>query len=245
MGENSKIEWCTHTLNFWIGCTEVSAECDNCYARQLAGRYGWAKWGNDETRRHTSEANRRKAFAWDKKAAIAGERHRVFVNSLSDTLDPFAPQDWRGEIVQTARNTPHLDYLILTKRPQNFTRLLSNRPANIWIGTTVGVKKSLARIKYLQAANASVRFLSIEPLLEDLGDLDLTGIHWVIVGGESGGKKRPFNADWARSIRDQCKEQNVAFFMKQIDKVQPIPNDLMIRQFPATIAAEGGDGNSE
>lgn len=234
MGENSKIEWCHHTLNLWIGCTEVSAECDNCYARTLAGRYGWAKWGNDETRHQTAEANRKQAYKWDRKANALGETQRVFVNSLSDTLDPFAPQEWRDEIVLTAGNTPNLNYLILTKRPQNFAKMLPLVTRNMWAGTTVGVKKSLARIKHLQNADYfAVRFLSVEPLLEDLGELDLNSIHWVIVGGESGTGKRPFNADWARSIRDQCKEHGVAFFMKQMDKVQPIPDDLMIREFPA------------
>jgi protein gp37 len=103
----------------------------------------------------------------------------------------------------------------LTKRPQNFSSLLPNRPDNIWIGTTVGTRKSLARIKYLTAAPAKVRFLSIEPLLEDLGELDLTGIHWVIVGGESGAGARPMHPDWARSIRDQCIAQGVPFLFKQ------------------------------
>lgn len=232
MGENSKIEWTTHTANFWIGCTEVSAECDNCYARTLAVRYGWAKWGNEHPR-HKTKLTQGKLNAWDKKAGLAGERHRVFVNSLSDTCDAKVPQDWRDEIVTSAVSTPNLDYLILTKRPQSLCEMFPMVTGNMWFGTTVGVKKSLRRIDHLRSMDyASIRFLSIEPLLEDLGEIDLTGIDWVIVGGESGTGKRPFNADWARSIRDQCKAQQVPFFMKQMDKIQPIPEDLMIREFP-------------
>lgn len=231
MAENSKIEWCHHTANFWIGCTEVSAECDNCYARILAGRYGWAKWGNDQER-HKTKLTVGKLRSWDKKALVAGERHKVFVNSLSDVCDIYAEQEWRNDIVNAALQTPNLDYLLLTKRPQNYNSMFDCPPRNMWAGTTVGVKKSLSRIKHLRETDFSVKFLSIEPLLEDLGELDLTGIDWVIVGGESGPGKRPFDPDWARSVRDQCKAQNVAFFMKQWDKVREVPEDLQIREFP-------------
>lgn len=232
MGENTKIEWATHTANWWIGCTEVSDECDNCYARILAARYGWAEWGNDKPR-HRTKLGAAKLRSWNLKAKAAGERHRVFVNSLSDVCDPYAEQKWREEIIDAAIPCAFLDFLLLTKRPQNYREMFPVIPSNVWIGTTVGVKKSIARIKHLQAVPATVRFLSVEPLLEDLGELDLTGIHWVIVGFESGTKKRPFNLDYARSIRDRCKEQKVAFFMKQVDKVTPIPDDLMIRELPA------------
>lgn len=231
MGEFSKIEWCHHTANFWIGCTEVSAECDNCYARMLAGRYGWAKWGNDQERRRT-KLTVGKLKSWDRKAALVQERHRVFVNSLSDVCDIYAEQEWRNDIVDASMQTPNLDYLLLTKRPQNYGSMFDLPTRNMWGGTTVGVKTSIARIRHLRNTDFRIKFLSVEPLLEDLGDLDLSGIDWVIVGGESGTKKRPFNCDWARNIRDQCKEQGVAFFMKQVDKVQQIPDDLMIREFP-------------
>ncbi len=231
MAENSKIEWCHHTANVWIGCTEVSPECDNCYARVLAVRYGWAKWGN-EHQRHQTKLTVGKLKSWDKKAQVVGERHRVFVNSLSDVCDSFVDQEWRNSIVDAALQTPNLDYLLLTKRPQNYSSMFDSPPRNMWAGTTVGVKTSVARIKHLRNTDFKIKFLSIEPLLEDLGELNLTGIDWVIVGGESGGGKRPFDCDWARSIRDQCKEEGIAFFMKQVDKVREIPADLMIREFP-------------
>lgn len=231
MGENTKIEWAKHTANFWIGCTEVSAECDNCYARILAGRYGWAKWGNDQPR-HKTKLTLSKLKNWNRKAKEAGEVHRVFVNSLSDVCDPFVDQKWRDEIVDFAIPCAFLNFLLLTKRPQNFNSMFPFVPMNVWGGTTVGVKKSITRIKHLRESAFNVKFLSVEPLLEDLGDLDLTGIDWVIVGFESGQGKRPFNLDYARNLRDQCKEQGVAFFMKQVDKVTPIPEDLMIRELP-------------
>lgn len=232
MAENSKIEWCHHTANFWIGCHEVSPECDNCYARVLSSRYGWAKWGVD-TPRHRTKLTVGKLKTWDKKALEAGERHRVFVNSLSDICDSAVEQEWRNSVVDYALQTPNLDYLLLTKRPANIPAMFGIPPRNFWMGTTVGVKRSLYRIDRLrESQNFTVKFLSCEPLLEDLGTLNLKQINWVIVGGESGGGKRSFNPDWARSIRDQCKEAGVAFFMKQWDKVREIPEDLMIREFP-------------
>src|SRR4051812_20302695 len=107
MAENTKIEWATHTANFWIGCTEVSAECDKCYARSLAQRYGWAKWGNDEPR-HQTKLTIGKLKSWEKKAIAAGERHRVFVNSLSDVCDKFFDQEWRNNIIDAVVQTPGL-----------------------------------------------------------------------------------------------------------------------------------------
>ncbi len=214
MGENSKIQWCHHTANFWIGCTEVSPECDNCYARTLAARYGWAEWGNDKPR-HETKLTIGKLRGWDKKALAAGERHRVFVNSLSDICDAFVDQELRNNVVDAALQCPNLDLLLLTKRPQNYSRMFDCPPRNMWAGTTVGVKKSVARIKHLQDTDFKIKFLSCEPLLEDLGTLDLTGISWVIIGGESGHGARPMMHEWAESLRAQCVAANVPVFFKQ------------------------------
>lgn len=240
MGERTEIAWCDHTLNYWIGCTEVSPECDFCYARILAARYGWAKWGNDQPRRKTADSTVRQMFAWDRKAAKDGVKRKVFINSLSDTFDATAPQEWRDEIVLNAGNTPNLYHLILTKRPHNIEKLMPLKTANMWGGTTVGVNTSKSRIRHLRDSSFAVKFLSVEPLIEDLGELDLTGIHWVIVGGESGHGARPMPVEWARSIRDQCREQGVAFFFKQgsqanwksYNKFEAFPEDLQIREFP-------------
>lgn len=255
MAENSKIEWCHHTANFWIGCTEVSPECDNCYARDLAKRYGWAEWGNDKPRYET-KLTVGKMRSWDKKALAAGERHRVFVNSLSDICDPFADQELRNNVVDAALQTPNLDLLLLTKRPQNYNKMFDLPPSNMWAGTTVGVKTSIARIRHLQEADFRVRFLSCEPLLEDLGTLDLTGIHWVICGGESGSKARPMQTEWAWNLRDQCVAAKVPFFMKQgssanwkdYKNFESFPIPLQLREFPkglSTTASETTDSKTD
>jgi len=214
MGTNTLIEWAHHTGNIWIGCTEVSDECDECYARTLSEWRGWAEWGNDKPR-HETKITLGKFLSWDRAAAATGEKHRVFINSLSDVCDPFAPDAWRQKLIAIAAQTTNLNHLLLTKRPQNFNKMFPAPLPNMWGGTTVGVKKSLSRIKHLQDTPFKVRFLSIEPLLEDLGVIDLDGISWVIVGGESGPKARPMHHAWARSLRDQCLAAGVPFFFKQ------------------------------
>jgi len=238
MGENSKIEWCDHTMNFWIGCTEVSPACDHCYARTLSHRYGWAEWG-DHPRHRTSWANWRKLLGWNREAQRLGRRLKVFANSLSDFLDNQVQQEWRDEAGAMILACDHLDLLILTKRPQLAVKLApaswrSTWPENVWLGTTVENRPERRRIDMLRDTPASVRFISMEPLLEHPESLNLRGIHWVICGGESGPNKRKMDLQWPRFVRNRCAEAGVPFFMKQIDKVQPIPDDLMVRQFPAT-----------
>lgn len=225
MGENSKITWCHHTANWWIGCTEVSPECDSCYARSLAARYGWAEWGNDKER-HKTKLTIGKLQGWNRKAKAAGEYHRVFVNSLSDVCDIFAPPAWRDEIMDAALQTAFLNYLLLTKRPQNYSRMFPRPSVNMWGGTTVGVQKSLARIDHLRKSNFKIKFLSCEPLLEDLGEVDLTGIDWVIIGTESGTNRRPMKEAWANSLVRQCDAANVAVFIKQIEVNGKVVHDI-------------------
>lgn len=233
MGENSKIEWTDSTFNAWWGCVKVSAECDNCYAERHAVRYGFSEggnmfpiWGKDTARRGMSESYWKQPMKWNRKAADAGKRHRVFCASYADVMEDHTPNgsiniaDERRRLFDLVDDTQWLDWLLLTKRPQNFRRYLpadwlQEPRRNVWLGTTVGVKKSLWRVDELRNTPAAVRFLSIEPLLEDLGKIDLTGIHWVIVGGESGPGARPMHPAWARSVRDQCAAAGVPFFFKQ------------------------------
>jgi protein gp37 len=241
MAEFTKIEWATHTFNPWIGCTEVSAACDHCYARDLAHRYGWAEWGN-APRHRTSPANWLKPLTWDRKAKVAGERHRVFCASLADVFDNQISEAWRADLWHLIDVTPNIDWLLLTKRPQNIGKMTWPRwpnglPRNIWLGTTVENDTELhRRVPELEATPATVHFLSMEPLL---ARTYLSGAqpNWVICGGESGSQARMMSPDWARYLRDQCKERNIAFFMKQMTKKVPIPADLMIRQFPQVKAA--------
>lgn len=262
--EHTKIQWADHTFNPWIGCTKVSEGCKNCYAEALDKRFGKRRWGSSAPRERTSEANWRKPLLWNKKAQEAGERHRVFCASLADVFDAEVPQKWRNDLWSLIVATPSLDWLLLTKRPQNARWdgmmprrwLESGTPANVWVGTSVEDQQTAEkRIPLLLDAPAPVRFLSLEPLL---GPVDLTrladdvgardgleaGIHWVIVGGESGPGARPCEVEWIRSIVDQCRLNDVPVFVKQLGSRAGLtdpkggdpaewPMDLRVREFPA------------
>lgn len=238
MAEHSAIEWTDATFNPWIGCTRVSPACDHCYAERFSRRLGVA-WGPKGERRRTSEANWRQPLAWDRKAAKAGIRKRVFCASLADVFDNQVPETWRADLWELIAATPHLDWLLLTKRPQNIAKMLPQCWAagqlspNVWLGTTVeNQTEANRRIPHLLAVPAVKRFLSCEPLL---GPVDLrrhlvgheqAGIvgecvgwtpplDWIIAGGESGPGARPAHPDWFRSLRDQCQAAGVPFFFKQ------------------------------
>lgn len=255
MAENSKIEWCDHTVNFWIGCQEVSPACDHCYAKTQNAHWKWVKgWGPDGERRRTSVANWRKLRKFNRDAKAAGIRAKVFSNSLSDFFDNKVPDAWRQEAWKCIEQSPDLDFLILTKRPQNIAKMLPD-PAlgvkpwgsgwpNVWLGTTIENRVEGARRAWVLAQIPAVcRFWSCEPLLEDLGDLtglclldtasdERPAVSWVIAGGESGHGAREMDPAWARALRDQCADAGVPFFMKQMTKKAPIPADLMVREFP-------------
>ena len=247
MAENSKIEWCHHTMNFWIGCTKVGPPCDHCYAENMSNRYGWVTWGPHGERKRTSEANWKKPYQWAKAARGTGVRPRVFSLSLGDWLDNQVPQQWRLDMAKVIEATPELDWLLLTKRIQNFKRLAPwpTPPRNVWLGITCGSQPEYDRDwPMLAAIDASVRFISYEPAL---GPLDLTqrpgtpnsdvntrAVHpsWIICGGESGSGARTMDPAWARRLRDQCADYGVAYFFKQMTGKKPIPPDLLVRQFP-------------
>lgn len=225
MAENSKIEWCHHTFNPWVGCTRISPACDHCYAEGWAKRTGQPHlWGGE--RRRTSASNWRQPLKWNRSAAEASERPRVFCASLADVFDNQVPEIWRSDLFGLIEDTPALDWMLLTKRPQNIRKMIwpkwdKGLPGNIWLGTTVEDRERLRNVEHLRAVPAAVRFLSIEPLLEDLGKIDLSGIHLVIVGGESGPNARPMSPNWVRSIREQCSAQDVPFFFKQWGEFAP------------------------
>jgi protein gp37 len=221
MGEQTGIEWTDHTFNPWIGCTKVSAACDNCYAESFAKRYGWARWGHGEERKRTSPANWHKPMQWNRAAAAAGVRRRVFCASLADVFDAEVPDQWRIELMDLIRATPHLDWLLLTKRPQvawKFFHYHGPVPDNVWMGTTVENNAAAkARLPPLLGIRARVHFLSCEPLQEEL-ELDsiwLAELDWIICGGESGHGARPMQRDWARALRDDCQRAGIWFFFKQ------------------------------
>lgn len=249
MGENSAIEWTDHTFNPWIGCEKVSAGCKNCYAeRDTANRVstyrGLPLWGTESTRQRTSVANWRKPRAWNKKAAydnwhrgaalgvVPSVRPRVFCASLADIFeDHKSLPPWRADLWKLIEETPELDWLLLTKRPQNVRRMvplawLTNWPKHVVTGASVENQAALvSRVPELVRIQGR-HFLSCEPIL---GGLDfwlerglLRGIDWVIVGGESGPGARPMHPDWVRHIRNQCDAAKVPFFFKQWGEYQPV-----------------------
>ncbi len=183
MSEHSSIEWCDATVNFWWGCTKVSPGCAHCYADTLAHRFGKDIWGAGKPREDHRAGAARLARKLDRKAGAAGRRLRVFSASMSDWLDDEVPADWLGDMLRVIAETPHLDWLLLTKRPQNWRGrleaaascvgswvpenwLAGNPPANVWVGTTVEDQtRADERIPRLLEIPARVRFLSCEPLL--------------------------------------------------------------------------------
>lgn len=251
MAQDSKIEWCDDTGNLWHGCKEVHEGCDNCYARVMAHRWGRQLWGTDKPRMAI-------ASIWDelKKfealAVASGKMRRVFVGSMMDIFErPMPMINHKGEalLMDTGLmrkgffgridkgDFNNLDFLLLTKRPSNINKIIPDRwkeepPKNVMFGTSPVNPETFDKLVHQLRQVKGRRFLSVEPQLELIDKVDLSGIDWVIQGGESGPHKRPFNLDWAYRMRDLCAAQNVPYFFKQIDKVQPIPEDLMIRQFP-------------
>ena len=227
MAENSGIEWTTHTFNPWIGCTKVSAACDHCYAEAWDARFGGERWGPKAARTRTKTWGN--PIRWNRQAEDAPERPRVFCASLADVFDNHRSIEdgWRRELWALIGQTPNLDWLLLTKGPQNITRYLPDDwgmgYANVWLGATIENQVEFdRRAHHLTGVPAAIRFLSMEPLQ---GPVDLRGAHgldWVITGGESGPHFRPADPDWFRSLRDQCAAAGVAFLFKQWEgKSQP------------------------
>jgi protein gp37 len=208
----SKIEWTEATWNPTKGCNKVSAGCRNCYAEVMAMRLkAMGSPGYENGFEFSMLPDRLSIPVKTKKPT------KFFVNSMSDLFHEKISLDFLDEVFDVISNTPHHTYQILTKREQQLKDYFSDRqvPQNVWLGVTVENSKHKNRIEILRNIKAKIRFLSIEPLLEDIGILDLEGIDWVIVGGESGHKARPMQKEWAISIKEQCYNQNVAFFFKQ------------------------------
>ena len=209
---STKIEWTDKTWNPITGCTKKSAGCAHCYAEVMANRIknmGLAKERNVfSLTLHDDDLE--EPLHWKK-------GHNVFVCSMSDIFHEEVPYVFVDKIFETINKTPQHRYQILTKRAERMAEYFQSReiPKNVWLGVTVECKDTMFRIDYLRKLRASVKFLSCEPLLEDLGEMCLDGIDWVIVGGESGPKARPMQAEWAINIRNQVENQNAAFFFKQ------------------------------
>lgn len=213
MATTSKIEWTEQTWNPIVGCTKISAGCKNCYAETLAKRLrAMGTPGYENGFALTLLPHRLNEPLQRKKPTV------YFVNSMSDLFHEKVPDSYIESIVDVMQRTPQHAYQVLTKRGARMARFFRNRsvPENVWLGVSVeNQRHGVPRIDHLRTIAAKIRFLSVEPLLEDVGPLDLTDIHWVIVGGESGPKARPMAPEWADAVRKQCQSQNVAFFFKQ------------------------------
>mgnify|MGYP000681007735 CR=1 FL=1 len=223
MADSTQIEWTDSTWNPVTGCTKVTAGCDFCYAERFSERFRGVPGhpftnGFDLTLR---PERLRQPLHWR-------QPRRIFVNSMSDLFHKGVPRHFIDAVFDTMEEADWHTYQVLTKRSSLMTRYLRARygaglgPAHIRLGVSGGDATNAVRLKHLKDARASIKFVSFEPLLDSVGPVDLSGIDWAIVGGESGPKARPMHPDWARSLRGQCKAAGVAFNFKQWGEWRPI-----------------------
>src|SRR5712671_4782063 len=230
MSSNSNIEWTDATWNPIRGCTKISPGCAHCYAETFAERFRGVPG-------HPYERGFDLRLVPEKLAEPLKWRvsKMVFVNSMSDLFHEAVPDDYICAIARMMVRADWHTYQVLTKRADRLAALLQDKlrfaagQPHIWWGVSVENRQhGLPRIDHLRSANAGVRFLSVEPLLEDLGAVDLTGIHWVIAGGESGPGARPMQEDWVRQLRNGCQRQSIAFFFKQWGGVHKTKNGRLL-----------------
>ncbi len=243
----TSIEWTDKVWNPVTGCSKISPGCKNCYAETIANRF-WKDRKFTDVQCH--EDRLEQPIHWKKPS-------RIFVNSMSDLFHEKVPAKFITDCFSVMEVASWHTFQVLTKRPQRFEPVLFDEEGcfylgagdyipNIWLGVSVEDKDTLWRIDKLREIQYFCHFVSFEPLLEDVGTVNLEGVDWVIVGGESGPHARPFDIEWARSIRDQCKERGISFFMKQLgsnciwhtsgrgkrDDSEEWPEDIRIREFP-------------
>jgi protein gp37 len=212
VSDRSAIEWTDATWNPVTGCTEVSPGCDNCYARKFAERF-----------RGVAGHPYEQGFdlkLWPSRLPLPlswRRPRRVFVDSMSDLFHPNVPAEFIQAVFETMVRASHHQFQVLTKRPNRLAHLAPRLPwpDNVWVGVSVEAAAQIWRVQYLRTVPAAVRFISAEPLLGELDELDLSGIDWVIAGGESGPKHRPIDPAWVRGLRDLCASSETAFFFKQ------------------------------
>lgn len=206
------ISWTDETWNPVTGCSHVSEGCRNCYAEALAKRFKttshpWiAQFASENVKVHFSRLIKVQKFR-------SGQR--IFVNSMSDLFHPLVPDSFICEVWDQMISRPDLTFQILTKRPERAAQWFGPWESHIWLGTSIENADVMHRLDLIKESDALQRFISFEPLLGPIPDVDLSGIHWAIVGGESGPKHRHMQMEWARAVRDLCVSQDVAFFFKQ------------------------------
>lgn len=221
MSDRSAIEWTEATWNPTTGCDRTSPGCDNCYALTLAKRLqamGVAKYRNDGDPRTSGPGFGMTLHPDALDIPRSWRKPRtIFVDSMSDLFHKDVPDDYIRRVFEVIADTPQHQYQLLTKRSQRLARFGQKLawPPNLWMGVSVETARYTFRIDHLRTVDAAVRFISAEPLLGPLPNLDLDGIHWMIVGGESGPGARPMQGDWATDLRDQCGIAQVPFFFKQ------------------------------
>ena len=227
MGETTGISWTDHTFNPWWGCQRVSPGCEHCYAETFAKRVGQRVWGKDAPRRFFGDAHWDEPLKWDRAAAKAGVRRRVFCASMADVFEEYGGKDVLGEQRQRLWHligeTPNLDWQLLTKRPANIRRMvpvlwmIDGFPANVWIGVTVESDDYKWRVLELNGLPIAVRFISYEPALGPLTGHGLPAhcVNWIIAGGESGAQHRDADPQWFRDVRDLCISIGIPFHFKQ------------------------------
>ncbi len=221
MADRSGIEWTEVTWNPTTGCDKTSPGCDNCYALTLAKRLramGQAKYQNDGDSRTSGPGF---ALTVHEDTLAAPYRWKsprlIFVNSMSDLFHPEVPLDFIQQVFTVMAETPQHTYQVLTKRSKRLAAVADQLdwPTNVWMGVSVETLRYAFRLDHLRSVDAAVRFVSAEPVLGPLPNLDLTSIDWLIAGGESGPNARPMDEAWVRDLRDQCDAAGVAFFFKQ------------------------------
>jgi len=262
--ENSAIGWTTHTFNPWIGCSKVSPGCAQCYAEHMQDhRYHRVKWGPGNPRSRTSKDYWRQPDRWNRHAAGAAVRPRVFCASLADWLDEEVPAEWLANLLCVISSTPNLDWLLLTKRPENWWKRMKlaalaydlmpdsvlgwangdSCPPNVWLGVSAENQKYWTqRVPLLLTIPAKVHFVSVEPMLGPL-TIGHSVPDWIIAGAESGAGARPMELGWAHALADQASDRGVRLFMKQISGQGPkaitdmaqFPEGLRVREFPGPI----------
>lgn len=224
MAESTNISWTTHTFNPWWGCVKVSPACDGCYAERDSKRYGFDIWGKDSPRRFFSDEHWLAPVKWNVAAAKAGERRRVFCASMADVMEDRKDLNiWRLRLWLLIAATPHLDWLLLTKRPMNFRKFLpaawlSMMPPNVWLMTTVEAPQYLWRVDEILKIPAVVHGVSYEPAVAAVDFspyLAPDRLNWLVAGGESGPGARAGQPEWFRSARDACVAAGVPFHFKQ------------------------------
>lgn len=240
MGKHTEISWCDHTFNPVVGCTKVSPACDHCYAESWAKRGGHPELWNGARRRTKTWGEPRK---WNREAALWGRRRRVFCASLADVFDNQWEPQWRAELWALISGCTALDWLLLTKRPQNIAKMLP--PAwpwpHVWLGVTTENQEEFdRRWPILRSVPAAVRFCSMEPLLGAI-DIGEERPDWIITGGESGPSHRTSDPAWFRSLRDQCERSRIPLHHKQNGGLRPKSTGCLLdgreyKEFPRAAA---------